>query len=266
MISFPNCKINIGLNVIEKRADGYHNIESVFYPVPLYDCLEILPAKKYSIKTYGLPVETNPKENLITKAFHSIQDKFKIPDIEVHLIKNIPTGSGLGGGSSNAAFTIKILNSMFDLGLNKSEMANIASEIGSDCPFFIYNSPSFVSGKGEIIEEIDLNISGKWLLLVHSNSKSSTVKAFQNVQTFKSNIDLKKVIQENIGHWQQSGIHNQFQESIFNSFPEIENSFHQIKEKALYASLTGSGSSIYGIFDEKMDIEIASEYNWVQLK
>lgn len=265
MISFPNCKINIGLNVIEKRSDGYHNIESVFYPVPLYDCLEILPAKEYSINTFGLPVETTPEDNLITMAFLKIQNEFKTPNIEVKLIKNIPIGSGLGGGSSNAAFTIKMLNSMFDLGLNKSEMINLASEIGSDCPFFIQNSPAFVSGKGEIIEEIDLNLSGKWLLLIHSHSKSSTNNAYSKILPSASNIDLRKVIQVNLKDWEQSGIHNQFQEQIFNSFPEVARSFNLIREKALYSSLTGSGASIYGIFDEKSDIEIPSEHNWIQL-
>ena len=173
MIAFPNAKINIGLSVINKRTDGYHNLKSLFYPIPLYDALEIIVNKNINspiIKTYGNNINCAPEDNICIKAFNVLKEKYDIPFVEIYLYKSIPHGAGLGGGSSNGASMIVMLNNTFNLNLNEKEMIELASTVGSDCPFFIYNRPMLAEGRGEVLSPFSIDLSGNFLVLIKPNT------------------------------------------------------------------------------------------------
>jgi 4-diphosphocytidyl-2-C-methyl-D-erythritol kinase len=264
MICFPNAKLNIGLHVTEKRSDGYHNIESIFYPIPFNDVLEIIPKQTFSFKSYGLNIPGNLESNLVYKAFKLMKEQFNIPEVEIQLIKAIPMGAGLGGGSSNAAFTISSLNELFELNLSQARLEELASEIGSDCPFFIENKPKFVYGRGEKMEQVELELKGKWILLANPNIHISTKEAYNLIQPKHSSINLKEEIKKPITHWRET-IKNDFQNKEYDSYPEIKKLHTQIEKRALYTSLTGSGSSVYGIFNTPIEIETGHFQKWLKL-
>ncbi len=259
MIVFPNCKINIGLNVVEKRLDKFHNIESIFYPVPLHDALEILEdtdKKKPSIAIHnsGIEIMGGKEDNLIYKAYYLLLQDFTLPAIQVYLHKAIPMGAGLGGGSANAAFFLKALNTFANLNLEQNQLLNYAKHLGSDCSFFIHNTPQYATQKGEILLPVNDFLSKKYLILVKPNVHVSTAEAYAGVTAQPSNQLLTDVVQLPIVNWKHH-IKNDFESSMFAIHPVLE----KVKQSlythgALYASMSGSGSTVYGIFDNKRDL------------
>lgn len=302
MITFPNSKINIGLNVVNKRPDGYHDIETVFYPVNLQDALEInlmkpletssirkavertigksvertigksvegarfikpfgaglTPDEKtdntpYSLSLLGTKFPGEAKDNLVVKAYMMMLEDFILPSIDIHLYKHIPTGAGLGGGSSDCASMIMLLNRRFGLRLTDSCMERYAARLGSDCAFFIKNKPVFATGKGEIMTPIELSLKGYTLLLIKPDVSVNTKEAYDNISIGRPEIPLRDAVKRPIREWKDL-IFNDFEKHVFSKYPQIRD----IKQKmydlgALYAAMTGSGSTVYGIFENPLD-------------
>ena len=255
MLVFPNAKINIGLKILRKRRDGFHDIESVFYPVQIRDMLEILPAvvglnsKKTEISVSGLKAPASP-ENLCCKAARLFQERQRTPKVRIHLHKKIPLESGLGGGSSDAAFTLMAMNDLFDCGLDRDVLLYFASGIGSDCSFFIDNRPSLVTGRGNILEPIRISLQGYHLVILFPGITVSTATAYERVMPSEEGLSLRELPQLKPEQW-KGKIINRFEEVVFARHPQIG----VIKEKlyesgAVYASMSGSGSAVYGIFRE----------------
>lgn len=266
MIVFPNAKINIGLNIIEKREDGYHNLESVFLPIGWKDALEVIIDKNNSngnvvFSSSGLEIPGDTKDNLCVKAYRIIQQDYDLPAIKIHLHKNIPMGSGLGGGSSDAAFCIKAINEVCELNLAWGEMHHYAKQLGSDCSFFITNKPAYATQKGDVLETISLNLSGKFILIVHPGIHVSTAQAYAGVKPQKALYNLEEVVlNQPIESWKEK-VKNDFEKSVFEQYLEIKN----IKDimyanGAVYASMSGSGSAVYGIFNQEPDFDINPAY------
>lgn len=259
MICFPNAKINLGLNIVSKREDGYHNLETIFYPIPIHDALEIIESKDNSKDTLieaGYKVDALSDDNLVMKALCAMRSKYDFPPLEVHLLKNIPFGAGLGGGSSDAAFMLRLINDKFALGATDEELANIAVKLGADCPIFIYNKPMYAEGIGEQLEEINLSLKGYYIVLVKPDVFVSTKDAFSKITPQKPTMNLKEIAKLPITAWKDYMV-NDFEKSIFSLHPIVGNIKDELYKKgALYASMSGSGSSVYGIFENSLiDIE-----------
>jgi len=264
MLVFPNCKINLGLHVVSKREDGFHNIETVFYPVNWCDAIEIIENKTangpFIFSQSGIPVGGSPDQNLIYKGWKMMSDLKKIPPIQVHLHKNIPMGAGLGGGSSDAAYFINLLNDQFNLGFSLPEKFQIASELGSDCAFFITNTPVFAEGKGNEFSDITVSLDKYFILVVYPGIPSNTKDAYGGLLPHSPEHDIKNILNENIHTWKEHLV-NDFEVSIFNKYYDTR----LLKEKlydagALYASLSGSGSAVFGIFDKDPLIDFPLPY------
>lgn len=249
MICFPNAKINLGLNIVQRRPDGYHNIETVFYPIKLTDALEIVQADEVSLTCYGNAVNCPVEKNLVMKAYRLLQQEFNLPPVAIFLHKNIPDGAGLGGGSSDAASTLTMLNEIFSLNLTNEQLATRAASLGADCAFFIYNKPMMATGIGNVFSPIDTNLTGKTLFLVKPDVSVPTVAAYSRVTPHKADADLRKVISAPIAQW-KGALKNDFEASVFAQYPELGEIKHQIEQAgASYAAMSGSGSSIFGIFE-----------------
>ena len=268
MITFSNCKINLGLHILNKRDDGFHNLETVFYSIPLNDCLELIPGKNDAINqvnfhSFGLSIDGDSNHNLIVKAYHLLAKDFELKPIDFYLLKNIPMGAGLGGGSSNAAFALKMLNEHFKLNISIQKLKEYASILGSDCAYFIENTPCFAKGRGEVIEPIDLSLNGYFFVLIKPNIHVSTAEAFSNVyKRGEQQTSLKDLIKNPVENWKNL-IENDFEKSVFLNYPEIK----KLKEKlykngAIYASMSGSGSSVFGLFKENIDLKKQFEGNF----
>lgn len=248
MITFPNAKINIGLNVVSKRKDGYHNLESIFYPIELCDVLEIVEAKKSKITTSGIKIEGDVQSNLVLKAYKLLNNKYQIPEVAIHLHKNIPFGAGLGGGSSDAAFTLKMLNELFQLNLKEEQLIYFAEQIGADCPFFLKNKPCFASGIGNRLEPILLDLSKYKIVVVKPDIFVGTPEAYRNIIPKKPAFNLHKLNNLPIEEWKNVAV-NDFEENIFSIYPEVRKIKEILYEQgALYAAMTGSGSAVFGIY------------------
>ena len=252
MITFPNAKINLGLNIVERRPDGYHNIETVFYPVPLTDVLEIVPAqddKETTLTCHGNQVDCPPEKNLVMKAYRLLQERYSLPAVEMHLYKHIPDGAGLGGGSSDAAHALIMLNQMFSLGLTDQELAAHAVTLGADCAFFIYNRPMLATGIGDVLSPVDVSLKGKTLLLVKPPMGVDTRTAYSRVVPQQPTVPVAEVISRPVMSWDGLLV-NDFEPSVFAALPQL----WLIKARLLdagaeYAAMSGSGSTIFGIFD-----------------
>jgi 4-diphosphocytidyl-2-C-methyl-D-erythritol kinase len=259
MIVFPNAKINIGLHITQKRNDGYHNIESVFYPIPLTDALEvvIMPSQNdITITTTGFEIAGNTQDNLIYKAYKLLQNDFtQLKGLHVHLHKAIPMGAGLGGGSSDCAFFIKTVTILYNLNLNVTQLQYYAQQLGSDCAFFIANTPAYATGRGEVLQPIALNLSGYYLVLVKPNVHVSTVQAYAGVTPKASAINLNTLIHTSINEW-NSKIINDFEASIFTAHPVLQHIKNELyAQGAIYAAMSGSGATVYGIFKTEVDLK-----------
>lgn len=268
MINFPNAKINIGLNITKKRKDGFHTIESIFYPIKLSDILEINISKNgFLFNTTGISMnEGNQDNNSCIKAYHLLRNQYTLPPVHIHLHKNIPIGAGLGGGSSDAAFTLEMLNSLIKLNLSNEVLLKFAEETGSDCPFFILNKPSFATEKGNILFPLNFTLKGYFLVLVYPFIQVNTAAAYQKITPQQSSEKLTEQIKQPIETWKDN-IKNDFEKVIFNEYPEIKEIKNQLYNSgAVYASMSGSGSAVYGFFREEVDLktEFSHYFIWTE--
>ena len=270
MICFPNAKINLGLNIVSQRNDGFHNLETIFYPINLKDGLEIINSEsqeQYQFFQTGIKIDGDPSTNIVIKALELVKNhsKINIPNIDIHLLKKIPTGAGLGGGSSDAAFMLKLLNKAYNLGIPNNELIELALQIGADCPFFLYNKPSFASGIGNQLEPIDLDLSGMYLLIVKPDVFISTKEAYSMVSPKSPTLSLKEIATRPLYEWKEL-MKNDFEDPIFKKYPQICKIKQQLYDLgATYASMSGSGSSLYGIFNVKPDFQnlFNNHYTWL---
>ncbi len=258
MLSFPNCKINLGLNILRKRSDGYHDLETVFYPIPLTDVLELVECDQPGFQLSGLKVEGNPDDNLCLKAYHLLKQDFPhLPAVSFHLLKAIPIGAGLGGGSADGAFMLKLLNQKFRLTLTEQQLIDYALQLGSDCPFFIVNKPSFATGRGEKIEPVELDLSPYKFVIVNPGIHISTKEAFSKLVPAVPAKCIKEIIQQPLTTWKNELV-NDFEKPFFQLHPAIESIKTQLYNAgAVYASMTGSGSTVYGIFEKSTRISLS---------
>ena len=249
MIQFPNCKINLGLSILAKRADGYHELETVFYPIAVSDALEILPAANLTMTQSGIAVPGDPAQNLCLKAYHLLKKDFPtLPAVQMHLHKYIPMGAGLGGGSSDGTAALIILNQQFSLGLNDQQLIDYASQLGSDCPFFVHNKACHATGRGEILTPIHLDLSNYQFLLVHPGVHIATAWAFQQLNPHTKSESIQAIIEKPITDWKNYLI-NDFEAPVFKAEPTLSAIKDQLYQLgAIYASMSGSGSSLFGIF------------------
>lgn len=269
MIAYPNCKINLGLHILEKRADGYHNLETIFYPISLSDILEIIENKNpenspsFPLSTSGLPIQGNTSSNLCVKAYKLLKKDFpKMPWVRVHIHKIIPIGAGLGGGSSNGAFALKMYNELFDLNIPQDKMLEYAALLGSDCPFFILNKPCYATGRGEMLNEISLDLSGYKFVVVNPGIYINTGDAFRDIVPAIPEKRLTAIIQAPVADWKELLV-NDFEKSIFRKFPEVAAVKQQLYNAgAVYASMSGSGSTVFGIFKKEIPVQLSFPENY----
>ncbi len=257
MILFPNCKINLGLNIISKRPDGYHDLETVFYPVPLNDALEIIPATDglFEFHTSGLKIPGDEGQNLCIKAFRLLQAEYQLPEVKIHLHKVIPMGAGLGGGSSDGTFTLRLLNELFEIELSNDILRDYASRLGSDCPFFIEKQPVFASGRGYRFAPCNIDLKGYFLVIVKPDIHVATADAYAMISPEQPINQLSMVISQPIESWKDE-LHNDFEKPVFAKYPAIG----EIRQKlydagAVYAAMSGSGSAVYGLFTDIPSLE-----------
>lgn len=262
MVCFPNCKINIGLFITNKRADGYHDLETVFYPIGaqdsnnmLNDVLEVVPASGAETKLHlsGLGVEGNIENNLVWKAFSLLKGNYPhiVTDLDIHLHKVIPMGAGLGGGSADGSFMLRLLNDYFMLGMASNELAELSLQLGSDCPFFIYNTPQYARGRGERMEPVSLDLSRYRIEVACPGIHVSTKDAFSQIVPRPAPYDLRNIFSLPVAEW-KAYISNDFEQSVFKKHSELADLKQSMYDRgALYASMTGTGSAVYGIFDKE---------------
>lgn len=265
MLLFPNCKINLGLNIVKKLPNGYHLIETVFYPIDWCDILEITEStnlkQPFRLKQTGLSINGNSEDNILYKTYLLIKELKKLPNLTVHLHKIIPMGAGLGGGSSNAAFFINYLNNAYQLNLTEIELNKITSKLGADCAFFLKNKPVFAKGIGNLLKPITINLNQYYIVLIYPNIHSDTKIAYSKVTPIQPIDDLKQNIETlNLNQWKNT-ISNSFEESIYSNYPKIKELKDYLYEKqAIYASLSGSGSTVFGIFDHLPSLTLPTNY------
>jgi 4-diphosphocytidyl-2-C-methyl-D-erythritol kinase len=254
MILFPNAKINIGLNITERRQDGYHNLETIFYPIAIKDALEVVVSDELTFSSSGLDIPGRVEDNLCLKGYHMLKKDFDLPPVSIHLHKNIPIGAGLGGGSADAAFFIRLMNEQFNLCLSVDEMTDYARRLGADCAFFIENKPVFAFERGDEFETIKLDLSAYKIVLVMPDIHISTSEAFSGIKPTPVKDSLLELISEPITEWKKH-IKNDFETSIFKNHIEIRGVKAALYEAgAIYASMSGSGASVFGIFDHTPDL------------
>jgi 4-diphosphocytidyl-2-C-methyl-D-erythritol kinase len=263
MIIFPNAKINIGLNITARRTDGYHNLETVFYPIKIHDALEIITADELHFEASGLGIPGRVEDNLCLKGYHLIKKDHDITPVNIHLHKHIPIGAGLGGGSADAAFFIKLLNRHFKLQLSVEQQTDYARQLGSDCAFFIENKPVFAYEKGDRFESISIDLTKYSIALVMPPAHVSTSEAFRGIKPMPVNRSLKELITLPVEDW-KNYIRNDFEESIFRSQPLIRGIKADLYASgAIYASMSGSGASVFGIFEKTPDLSHLEKTNQV---
>ncbi|MEY2793240.1 MAG: 4-(cytidine 5-diphospho)-2-C-methyl-D-erythritol kinase [Bacteroidota bacterium] len=263
MILFPHAKINIGLYITEKRADGFHNLESAFFPVQWNDILEITPADSFEFVSTGIPIPGNNDQNLCVKAFQLLQEKYQIPNVCIQLHKIIPMGAGLGGGSSDAAFTLMGLRDLFHLTLSNHDLIPFAKQLGSDCTFFLCENPQFGTEKGDVLEELPISLKGYFGLLIYPNVGVSTKEAYAGVRPQKAPYYLPDALKQPIVNWENS-VKNDFENSIFPKYPILKEIKQRLYEMgAVYASMSGSGSTLFGIFHSTPNPEWFEEQNFI---
>lgn len=256
MVSFPLCKINLGLYVTGKRHDGYHDLVTCFYPVPWCDVLEIVPADTFSFSSSGVEVPGDTSDNLCVRAYALLKREYDLPPVSIYLLKILPIGAGLGGGSSDGTYALKSLASLFDLKLTTGELRLLAARLGSDCAFFVEPRPSIGTGRGEQLSPIVLSLKGKYLVIVKPPLNIPTAQAFARLNPRTPDVDLREILEtKSAGTWKDF-LRNDFEAPLFAEFPILA----QVKERlysqgALYAAMSGSGAALFGIFDSQVAIE-----------
>lgn len=265
MIKFPNAKINLGLNIIEKRTDGYHNLETVFYPIPLNDILEVAISpvnEEYRFFNTGIVVDSLPEDNICIKALKIIEERYDVPPVDIHLHKIIPFGAGLGGGSSNGATVINMVDALFELGISDDEKQKMAARLGADCAFFINGTPAFATGIGDVLAPVSLSLSGYYLVLVKPDIHVNTAQAYGGITPRKPEVGIADIITKPVAQWRNL-LNNDFEDTIFKIFPqigEIKNTLYRLG--AVYASMSGSGSSVFALFTEMPEISFPGCFIW----
>lgn len=260
MIVFPNAKINIGLNITQRRPDGYHNLETIFYPLMIKDALEAVESNELTFQSSGIPIPGDEQHNLCLKAYHALKKDFDLPPLSIHLHKHIPIGAGLGGGSADAAFFIKLLNQSYNLGLGADAMMDYARPLGADCAFFINNKPVYAYDKGDRFEDIDLDLSMYKLVLVMPQAHVSTAQAYGGIKPAPVQTSLKELVRKPVTEWKTT-IKNDFEGHIFKVFPVIQDVKEELyRSGALYASMSGSGASVFGIFERTTDLSNLAQH------
>ena len=252
MLLLPNCKINLGLQVVRKRPDGYHDLQTVFYPIPLRDNLELRELRNsdapYALQLAGQAIEGNPDDNLIIKVYKQLKEEFDLPALDIYLYKHIPLGAGLGGGSSDAAFMMKGLNEVFELGLSDYEMERRLADLGADCAFFVQNVPAYATGIGDELTPIPLSLKGIYIVLVKPDVFVSTREAYAGVTPKEPEHDLLKALRRPVTEWRDRVV-NDFEPSVFAAHPELAAVKQTLYDMgADYAAMSGSGSTLFGLF------------------
>lgn len=271
MVVFPNCKINLGLNIIRKREDGFHDLETVFYPVRLRDALEIHKSSDSDspFMITGFPVNGDSASNLCVKAWQLLHHDFPgLPAVSMHLHKAIPMGAGLGGGSADGAFTLLLLNKKFNLGLSQEQLIAYALQLGSDCPFFILNTPCVGSGRGEILQPVGVDLSGYRIVIVNPGIHINTGWAFSQIRPCKPEKPVAGIVSQPVDTWKNSLI-NDFEAPVLQFYPELGEIKSQLYAcGAIYASMSGSGSSFFGIFDynASLNLQFPAHYFFKELQ
>jgi 4-diphosphocytidyl-2-C-methyl-D-erythritol kinase len=256
MVAFPPCKINLGLHILRKRSDGYHDLETCFLPVPWSDILEIIPAAQFSFTTSGLEVPGNPADNLCVRAYHLLKEDFPLPPVQMHLHKIIPTGAGLGGGSSDAAHTLRLLNTLCELNLTPGQLATYAARLGSDCAFFVYDQPMLGTGRGEILEPLPIDLKGKYLAICKPNIHVSTAEAYAGVTPLVPSTSIKEILTTKPFEEWWFHLKNDFEASIMAKHSAIRNTKDKFYvQGARYASMSGSGAAVFAIFDNDVALD-----------
>ena len=262
MITFPIAKINLGLNVVEKRPDGYHNLETVFYPVNIQDALEVYEMDEAfpspydcDLKVSNIHIEGDEQRNLVVRAYQLLKQDFPtLPRLHAHLYKGIPTQAGMGGSSSDCGYMITLINKMFHLGLSEAQMISYAARLGADCAFFIQSLPAYAEGIGEKLSPISLDLSQYHLLIIKPPVAVSTREAFANIIPQQTEVKCRDIVKQDIRTWREQ-LTNDFEDSIFPQYPRLKEIKRQLYQQgALYAAMSGSGSSLFGFFEEKPEM------------
>ena len=265
MVVFPNAKINLGLHIVKKRDDGYHNIESVLIPVPINDALEITVNKKRKTEfsTTGIKIPSDGKINLVERAFILLSESYEIPTVDLDLLKNIPIGAGLGGGSSDAASCLLGLNNLFNLNISEKKLLSLSAQLGADCSFFVKNKIVFTEGIGDVFTDLDINFSTYKFVVIYPEIHVSTIDAYKHIKPKKHTKDIRDILKQPIETWRNE-LKNDFEESVFKLYPKITKVKQEIYNSgAAYASMSGSGSAVFGIFkaDPKTNFDHLGK-NW----
>lgn len=254
MVTFPNAKINIGLQVLSRRANGYHNLETVFYPIGLHDALEMVVAEETQLFPSGLTIPDDGADNLCIRAYRLLQQAYDLPPVHIHLHKTIPIGAGLGGGSADAAFVLKLANEQFRLGLDERQLMGYARRLGADCAFFIRNAPVLATGIGDVFTEIELDLSSYHIVLVKPDIHVSTAAAYDTVMPHPTGRQLAAAIEKPVATWRDTVV-NDFEAGIFALHPEIAAVKSLLYENgAAFAAMSGSGSSVFGLFEKRVEL------------
>ena len=262
MIVYPNAKINLGLNIIEKRPDGFHNIESCFLPIDLCDILEVVESDTNTyFSSTGIPIPGNSDTNLCVMAWQRLKENYTIPNVSIRLHKQIPIGAGLGGGSADGAFMLKALNELFDLKLSIDVLEKYAAQLGSDCAFFIKNKPALAQGRGDLLSEIPLNLKDHKIVLINPGIHIGTAEAYSGITPQKPVQKITEILNRSMNTW-QSDLKNDFEDHIFSNHPEIVRIKAELKNiGAIYTAMSGSGSTVFGIFKQKSIAELPKEFD-----
>ncbi len=264
MLTFSSSKINIGLNIINKRNDGYHDIETIFYPISfLKDAIEIIASSESadSFIFTGINIDGKAEDNLCIKTIKLLRKHYSFPNITLYLYKNVPMGAGLGGGSANVACIINMVNEMFELDISEEKRRELASTLGSDCAFFVNPQPSFGEGRGEILSPINISLQGLRIVIVKPPIHVSTAMAYSSVTPMQQQTSLKDILlNTKVENWKNQ-IHNDFEHTVFKLFPEIEKIKNDLYAKgAIYSQMSGSGSAVFGIFDKEIELDYPEDY------
>lgn len=258
MVGFPPCKINLGLNVLRRRTDGYHDIETCFYPVPRTDILEVVPSAEFRFELTGIAIPGSGDDNLCVKAYELLRKDHGLPPASIYLHKLIPPGSGIGGGSSDGTATLRMLNKVFDLKQSVSDLAGYAERLGSDCPFFLHDRPMIGTGRGEQLSTVRVSLKGKYIVMVRPDIHISTQSAYQAVVPHTPDVDIRSLVEGHPPEEWRDKLSNQFEAFAMSRYSVIGRIREDLyKAGAFYASMSGSGSAVYGLFNMEKDLSLS---------